>query len=97
MRVRISHVGYSAVDFYREFADELESNLLAVDGVDILQVGYGNDASDFTITFDWSVDSDTARSDTESAMNSIDATLPQDIQGNYTVRFFAGEKLAALS
>ena len=96
VRVRISHEGYSAVDFYSNYGDRIESNLLTIDGMDILQVGYGNNRSDFDITFNWEVDSETARMDTESAMVSIDSLLPQDIQGNYSVRFFTGENAGYL-
>ncbi|MCK5201038.1 MAG: efflux RND transporter permease subunit, partial [Spirochaetales bacterium] len=96
VRVRISHEGYSAVDFYKNYGDRIESNLLTIDGMDILQVGYGNDRSDFDITFNWDVDSETARMDTEAAMVSIDSGLPLDIQGNYSVRFFAGENAGYL-
>jgi len=96
VRVRISHEGYSAVDFYSNYGDRIESNLLTIDGTDILQVGYGNNRSDFDITFNWEVDSETARMDTESAMVSIDSLLPQDLQGNYSVRFFSGENAGYL-
>lgn len=96
VRVRISHEGYSAVDFYKNYGDQIESNLLTIDGMDILQVGYGNDRSDFDITFNWEVDSEAARMDTEAAMVSIDSGLPSDIQGGYSVRFFAGENAGYL-
>ena len=96
VRVRISHDGYSAVDFYKNYGDSIESNLLAIEGMDILQVGYGNDRSDFDITFNWEVDSEVARMDTEAAMVAIDSGLPSDIQGNYSVRFFAGENAGYL-
>jgi len=96
IRVRISHEGYSAVDFYKNYGDQIESNLLTIDGMDILQVGYGNDRSDFDITFNWEVDSEAARMDTEAAMVSIDSGLPLDIQGGYSVRFFAGENAGYL-
>lgn len=96
VRVRISHEGYSAVDFYKNYGDQIESNLLTIDGMDILQVGYGNDRSDFDITFNWEVDSETARIDTEAVMVSIDSGLPADIQGEYSVRFFTGENAGYL-
>ncbi len=96
VRVRISHEGYSAVDFYHNYSDKIESNLLTIDGMDILQVGYGNDRSDFDITFNWEVDSESARMDTESAMVTIDSILPQDLQGNYSVRFYTGENAGYL-
>jgi hydrophobic/amphiphilic exporter-1 (mainly G- bacteria), HAE1 family len=96
VRVRISHEGYSAVDFYKNYGDQIESNLLTIDGMDILQVGYGNNRSDFDITFNWEVDSEAARIDTEAAMVSIDSGLPADIQGGYSVRFFAGENAGYL-
>ena len=36
VRVRISHEGYSPVDFYQNYGDKIESKLLAIDGMDIL-------------------------------------------------------------
>lgn len=96
VRVRISHEGYSAVDFYKNYGDSIESNLLTIDGMDILQVGYGNNRSDFDITFNWEVESEIARMDTESAMTSIDSLLPKDLQDNYSVRFFSGENAGYL-
>lgn len=96
VRVRISHEGYSAVDFYKNYGDQIESNLLTIDGMDILKVGYGNDRSNFDITFNWEVDSEVARMDTEAAMVSIDSGLPMDIQGGYSVHFFAGENAGYL-
>ena len=52
VRARINHTGVSALDFSGEYADEIEARLLAVDGVDILEVEYENDQSSFTLTFD---------------------------------------------
>ena len=40
VRATVNHTGISAIDFTREYAEELEARLLAVDGVDILEVGY---------------------------------------------------------
>lgn len=96
VRASISHPGYSAVDFSKEFASSIESQFLAVDGVDILEVQYGSDRSDFSMTFDWSVDAEQAKADVETAMNSIKNQLPTDFRDNYRVRFFSGENAGFL-
>ncbi|MFP4331035.1 MAG: efflux RND transporter permease subunit [Alkalispirochaetaceae bacterium] len=94
--VRINHSGYSAVDFSRRFGDEIENRLLATDGVDSLQVEYQSDSSDFTLTFDWQTDSDTARSELESTMSGIRSILPAAIRDDYFIRSFAGENAGFL-
>lgn len=96
VRVWIGHPGYTAVDFSTEYADTIESQLLAVDGVDILEVQYGSDQSQFSLTFDWKVDSEEAKADVESAMNTIKTYLPQEFQDSYRVRFFSGENAGYL-
>jgi len=92
----IHHTGISAVDFSNEYADDIESRLLASDGVDIVEVEYENDRSDFTLTFDWKTDSDIAKSDVESAMTSIMEMLPPEYEDRYHVRFFSGENAGYL-
>lgn len=94
--VRINHTGYSAVDFSTRFGDEVENRLIAIDGVDILEAEYQSDASDFSLTFDWKIDSDSAKAEVEAAMNGIDSLLPSDIRDNYFVRFFSGENAGFL-
>ncbi len=96
VRVRIEHPGYTAVDFSTEYADAIEPQLLAVEGVDILEVEYGSDQSRFNLTFDWQVDSEEAKADVESAMNTIKSVLPSDFQDSYRVRFFSGENAGFL-
>jgi HAE1 family hydrophobic/amphiphilic exporter-1 len=96
VRVWIEHPGYTAVDFSTEFADSIESQLLAVEGVDILEVQYGGDQSEFSLTFNWQVDSEGAKADVESAMNTIKSVLPADFQDSYRVRFFSGENAGYL-
>lgn len=96
VRVSISHPGYTAVDFSTQYADSIESQLLAVEGVDILEVQYRGDRSDFSLTFNWEVDSEEAKADVESAMNTIKTVLPQDFQDSYSVRFFSGENAGFL-
>ena len=71
VRARINHTGISGVDFADQYADEIESRLIAVDGVDILEVEYENDRSSFSLTFDWELDSEEAKSDIESVINAI--------------------------
>ena len=94
--VRINHAGYSAVDFSRQYGDEVESGFLTIKGIDSLEVAYRSDSSDFRITFDWKVDSDLAKADVEAAMSSIRTSLPEDIRDNYSVRFFTGENAGFL-
>jgi hydrophobic/amphiphilic exporter-1 (mainly G- bacteria), HAE1 family len=96
VRVSISHPGYSAVDFSKEFSSSIESQFLAVEGVDVLEVQYGSDQSNFSMTFDWSVDAEKAKADVEAAMNSIKNQLPSDFRDNYRVRFFSGENAGFL-
>ncbi|MBN1835169.1 MAG: efflux RND transporter permease subunit, partial [Spirochaetales bacterium] len=45
VRATINHYGISAVDFADEYAEEIESQLLAITGVDLLEVEYENDRS----------------------------------------------------
>jgi HAE1 family hydrophobic/amphiphilic exporter-1 len=96
VRVGIDHPGYTAVDFSTEYADAIESQLLAVEGVDILEVQYGGGRSQFSLTFDWQVDSEEAKADVESAMNTIKSVLPADFRDSYSVRFFSGENAGFL-
>jgi HAE1 family hydrophobic/amphiphilic exporter-1 len=96
VRVVINHEGISAVDFSTEHAEEIESRLLAVDGVDILEVEYENDRSDFTLTFDWKTDAEEAKADVDAAMTSIVNLLPADLRDNYRVGFFSGENAGYL-
>jgi HAE1 family hydrophobic/amphiphilic exporter-1 len=96
VRAVIYHTGISAIDFSNEYADDIESRLLAIDGVDIVEVEYENDQSDFTLTFDWKSDSDQSKSDVESAMTSIMDLLPSEYRDKYNVRFFSGENAGYL-
>ncbi len=89
--VRLPHMGYSAVDFSQQFGDEIESQLLATDGVDTVTVEYAGDASSFTLIFDWNTDSDEAKSRVESTMTTINSLLPADLRDTYSVRFFGGD------
>ena len=96
VRATINHEGISAVDFSGEYAEEIEARLLAVDGVDMLEVEYENDRSRFTITFDWKIDPEEARADADAAMNSIMNLLPSDLRDSYRVGFFSGENAGYL-
>ena len=96
VRVWIYHIGISAVDFADEYASDIESRLLAVAGGDVLEVSYQNDQSSFTLTFDWKVDAEKAKTDVESAMSSIMSLLPSELRDRYAVRFFAGENAGYL-
>jgi HAE1 family hydrophobic/amphiphilic exporter-1 len=96
VRAWIFHTGISALDFADEYADDIESQLLAIDGVDVVEVEYENDQSDFTLTFDWKTDGEQAKSDVESAMTSIMDLLPPEYEGRYSVVFFTGENAGYL-
>ncbi len=96
VRATINHTGISAIDFTREYAEEIEARLLAVDGVDMLEVEYENDRSSFTMTFDWKTDPEEAKADVDAAMNSIMNLLPSDLQDSYRVGFFSGENAGYL-
>ncbi|HUX12919.1 MAG TPA: efflux RND transporter permease subunit, partial [Spirochaetia bacterium] len=94
--LRVNHAGYSALDFSRQYGADIEARLLAVGEVDTLEAVYEDDSSSFTLTFNWSVESETAKASVESAMNTIETILPSDIRNDYTVRFFAGENAGFL-
>ncbi|KKK84163.1 hypothetical protein LCGC14_2786130, partial [marine sediment metagenome] len=96
VRAFIFHTGISAIDFSNDYAQDIESQLLSIDGVDIVEVEYENDRSDFTLTFDWKVDSEKAKSDVESKMNSIMDMLPPEYGDSYFVHFFSGENAGYL-
>ena len=96
VRVSINHPGYTGIAFSTQYANSIESQLLGIDGVDILEVQYGSDRSNFSLTFNWEVDSENAKADVESAMNTIKSVLPQDFQDSYSVRFFSGENAGYL-
>jgi HAE1 family hydrophobic/amphiphilic exporter-1 len=96
VRAWINHTGISAVDFSTEYSEEIESRLMAIDGVDTVTVEYENDQSDFMLTFDWKTDSEEAKADVESAMTAIMDLLPSEYQDRYNVRFFSGENAGYL-
>ena len=96
VRATINHTGISAVDFSGEYAEQIEARLMAVEGADMLEVGYENDRSSFTITFDWNTDPEEARADVDAAMNSISNLLPSDLRDSYRVGFFSGENAGFL-
>jgi HAE1 family hydrophobic/amphiphilic exporter-1 len=89
--VRFSHPGISAVDFQREYADRIEPRLAGLDNVDNMETTYSSDSSLITLTFDWEIKSDDARSAVESTMFSINSGLPSEIRDAYTIRFREGE------
>jgi HAE1 family hydrophobic/amphiphilic exporter-1 len=92
----IRHNGYSAVNFHKEFASLIESRLLAVHGLELLEARYGSNQSSFTLTFDWRSDADTVKADTEAALTTINNSLPAELQGSVNVRFFSGENAGYL-
>jgi HAE1 family hydrophobic/amphiphilic exporter-1 len=89
--IRFSHPGISAVDFQQEYAGRIEPRLAALDSVDMMETTYSSDSSLITITFDWEIKSDDAKSAVESTMFSINSGLPSEIKDAYTIRFREGE------
>ena len=89
--IRFSHPGISAVDFHRDYAGSIEPRLSAMDNVDIMETTYSSDSSTITITFDWEIKSDDAKSAVEATMYSINGSLPSEIKDAYTIRFMEGE------
>jgi HAE1 family hydrophobic/amphiphilic exporter-1 len=96
VRAVINHTGVSAVDFAEAYAEDIESRLLAVEGVDILEVEYENDRSSFSMTFDWQTDPQKAKTDVDAAMSAISNMLPSDYRDQYRVGFFSGENAGYL-
>jgi hydrophobic/amphiphilic exporter-1 (mainly G- bacteria), HAE1 family len=96
MYTSISHDGYSAIAFSEEFADTIESQMLTVEGVDLLEVRYGSNRSSFTFTFDWQTDAERAKVDVEAALSSVMSRLPISLQSTPRVRFSTGENAGYL-
>lgn len=96
VRASITHTGISAIDFSDDYADTIESQLLSIEGVDMLESSYENDRSSFTLTFDWDTDPDDARTEVDTTMATIDARLPARLRNSYQVRFFSGENAGYL-
>ncbi|MFH2116203.1 MAG: efflux RND transporter permease subunit [Spirochaetota bacterium] len=89
--IRFNHPGISAVDFQQEYAGRIEPRLAALESVDMMETTYSSDSSLITITFDWEIKSDDARSAVESTMFSINSGLPTEIKDAYSIRFREGE------
>lgn len=96
MSVSFRHDGYSASGFSTEYAQAIESRLMAVEGLDLLEARYGSNQSSFTLTFDWEIDALEARADVESALTGINALLPSELQSSPRVRFSTGENAGYL-
>lgn len=96
VRITLNHAGYSAIDFADEYADKIEPQLVSIEDVDILEVTYSTDQSNFEITFNWNIDPEDAKSVVESTMNNIKNILPEDFKDNYRVRFSTGENAGFL-
>ncbi len=89
--VQLSHPGISAVDFQEQYAEDIESVLMSLTDLDLLETTYSTDSSRFNLTFNWNVDSDDARTAVENQMVSINASLPDVIKDSYSVRYWQGE------
>jgi len=89
--VQFRHAGVSALDFQRDYASSIEPRLGGVEGVELMETTYSSDSSVVNLTFDWNTKSDDARRSVESAMQSINASLPADLKDAYSIRFREGE------
>ena len=96
MNTTLSHEGYSAIAFSQEFADTIESQMLTVEGVDLLEVRYGSNRSSFTFTFDWQTDAEKAKVDVEAVIANVMSRLPSSLQSAPRVRFSTGENAGYL-
>lgn len=96
VRVQVNHPGISAVDFQEQYAEDIETPLMSMTDLDLLETTYSTDSSRFDMTFNWDVDSDDARVAVENQMVTIDATLPEVIQDSYSVRYRQGENAGYL-
>lgn len=94
--VNISHPGISAVDFASEYADNIESSILSLEDLDLLETSYSTDSSRFNLTFNWNIKSEDAHKKVEDLMESVNGRLPSEIQDSYSVRFREGENAGYL-
>ncbi|MGL1892891.1 MAG: efflux RND transporter permease subunit [Spirochaetaceae bacterium] len=96
VQIDLRHSGISAVDFQEQYAGPIESRLLSLKNIDLIETTYSTDSSRFNLTFDWNVISDDARTAVENIMVSIDSTLPNEIRDSYNVRYRDGENAGYL-
>ncbi len=96
LMANIRHSGYSAVAFHEQYSSDIESRLLAVEGLELLEARYGSNQSSFTLTFDWTSDADKVKADTEAVLNTINSNFPEELQSPVQVRFFSGENAGYL-
>jgi len=96
IQINLNHPGISAVDFQSQYAESIESRLMSLESLDMLETTYSTDQSRFDMTFNWDVDSDQARVDVESLMVSVNASLPAIIRDSYSVRYREGENAGYL-
>ncbi|MBI9102606.1 MAG: efflux RND transporter permease subunit [Spirochaetales bacterium] len=96
VQVDLRHSGISAVDFQTQYAQRIENGLLSLESVDVLETTYSTDSSRFNLTFDWNIESDTARTNVEKEMISINSSLPNEIRDSYSIRYREGENAGYL-
>lgn len=96
VQVSVSHPGISAVDFQEQYADRIESGLMSLADLDLMETTYSTDSSRFNLTFNWNMDSEEARGAVESRMVTINASLPDVIRDSYSIRFWQGENAGFL-
>lgn len=96
IQIDLRHPGISAVDFQDQYAEDIESRLLSLSNIDLLETTYSTDSSRFNLTFDWNIESDDARSDVENIMVTINSSLPEEIKDSYSVRYRDAENAGYL-
>jgi len=96
VQIDLRHSGISAVDFQEQYAGQIESRLLSIKNVDLIETTYSTDSSRINLTFDWNIKSDDARVSVENTMITINSSLPSEIRDSYSVRFRDGENAGYL-
>ncbi len=96
VQIDLRHSGISAVDFQEQYAGQIESRLLSLKNVDLIETTYSTDSSRFNLTYDWNIKSDDARLAVENIMVTINSSLPNEIRDSYNVRFRDGENAGYL-
>ena len=82
--VRLPHASYTAEDFHFEFSEKIEERLNSLDNLDNMEATYSAGRTQYKLEFEWNTDFKTAKSDVESEMNSLMASLPDECE-NFSV------------
>ena len=96
VQVDLRHPGISAIDFQDQYSSKIETALMSLEDVEILETTYSTDSSRFNLTFDWNIESDAARANVENQMVTVNSTLPDEIRDSYSIRYREGENAGYL-